>query len=133
METRQNAIRPALDDTCKWLFQSLEYRKWESREHIAEYSGMLWLKGKPGSGKSTLMKQAVQRAEQNRPCACTIILKFYFNARGLAIERGPLDLYRSLLHQLLWKTRPFPEEILSSYREKEATRQNWEWELGELQ
>ncbi|EGE84761.2 hypothetical protein BDDG_07706 [Blastomyces dermatitidis ATCC 18188] len=48
------------------------------------YHGFLWIKGKPGAGKSTLMKFIVKQAMkiQNR----TVIF-FFFHARGAALEK----------------------------------------------
>ncbi|KFZ03761.1 hypothetical protein V502_10684 [Pseudogymnoascus sp. VKM F-4520 (FW-2644)] len=97
------------------------------------FNGILWLKGKPGSGKSTIMKHAIERAHRRQPCICTIVLSFYFNARGSPMDRSPLGLFRSLLHQLLWQARPFPDGFLSTFREKVSTRRDWTWTLGELQ
>jgi type II secretory ATPase GspE/PulE/Tfp pilus assembly ATPase PilB-like protein len=63
MYIRQKNIRVALDNTCNWLFSTMEYRDWLDRRNIAEHHGLLWIKGKPGAGKSTLMKEALHRAE----------------------------------------------------------------------
>ena len=90
-------------------------------------------KGKPGLGKSTLMKQAVQRTKNSLPCSCTLILYYYFNARGSELEKTLLGLFRSLLHQLVWNIRPFPEDLLANFMEKQTTKLLWAWELGELQ
>ncbi|KAF8558350.1 hypothetical protein OG21DRAFT_1236805 [Imleria badia] len=37
------------EDTCKWLFDTAQYKMWKDGE-----SGSLWLRGKPGAGKSVL-------------------------------------------------------------------------------
>ena len=121
MDTRHYAIEPAFKDTCTWLFESPEYMNWERRERVVDYNGVLWLKGKPGSGKSTLMKQAVQRTKNSLPCSCTLILYYYFNARGSELEKTLLGLFRSLLHQLVWNIRPFPEDLLANFMEKQTT------------
>ncbi|KAF2228067.1 nucleoside phosphorylase domain-containing protein, partial [Elsinoe ampelina] len=38
------------EGTCQWIFQDENYQSW------CEQGGLLWLSGKPGAGKSTLMK-----------------------------------------------------------------------------
>jgi hypothetical protein len=60
---------------------------------------MFWIKGKPGSGKSTLMKCVLEHIRR-QPGACTIA-SFFFNARGEPFERSIEGCYRTLLHQLL--------------------------------
>ncbi|OAT03217.1 uncharacterized protein BDCG_17982 [Blastomyces dermatitidis ER-3] len=64
------------------------------------YHGFLWIKGTPGAGKSTLMKFIVKQAMkiQNR----TVIF-FFFRARGAALEKTVVGMYRSLLLQLFTK------------------------------
>lgn len=46
-------------------------------------------------------------------CSGSIVLEFYFNARGSTIERSSLGLFWSLLCQLLAEIRPFPEDLFS--------------------
>ena len=40
------------DDTGKWIFESVEYKKWREDSQ----SKILWLCGGPGTGKTTLAK-----------------------------------------------------------------------------
>jgi len=96
--------------------------------------GLLWIKSKPGAGKSTLMKRALQYTESRFSSERYAILGFFFNARGSALERTPLGLLRSLLHQLLRQDRSLLQEFLPKFREKRmAHGSGWEWHLKELQ
>jgi energy-coupling factor transporter ATP-binding protein EcfA2 len=104
MDSRYESIDPAHVNTCQWLFQKLEYLQWRDREHLASHNGFLWIKGKAGSGKSTLMKCAFEHAEENFPH--DEIISFFFNARGQHLERSVEGMYRSLLSQIL---RHFPQ------------------------
>ena len=54
-ESRRATIRKAHLRTCKWLSQQSEYQDWLDQSKIYENHGFLWIKGKPGTGKSTLM------------------------------------------------------------------------------
>lgn len=58
MDDRLTTIGAALADTCKWFFDKREYKAWRDPEAFHEHNGFLWIKGKPGTGKSTLMKCA---------------------------------------------------------------------------
>ncbi|KAI1381066.1 hypothetical protein F4677DRAFT_440283 [Hypoxylon crocopeplum] len=44
-------IPEAASGTCNWIFEHDTFRTW-----LQQKSGILWLQGKPGSGKSTLMR-----------------------------------------------------------------------------
>src|SRR5277367_3733562 len=106
MDSRHINIHRPLHDTCRWLFDQQPYQRWARRANLAENHGILWLKGKPGSGKSTIMKQAVQEAVSKQNDDRNIFLQFYFFARGKGdLEKSPTGMYRSLLHQLLSSTR----------------------------
>ena len=93
---------------------------------------MLWLKGKAGSAKSTLMKQAVQRFENQEKALDALMAKHFFNARGVALERNFRGLLQSLLYQLLDQVQPLLEEILPIFRKKKTHSSGWEWHTGEL-
>jgi ankyrin repeat protein len=98
---------------------------------------LLWIKGKPGSGKSTLMKEAYRRAGQQPQAVSPIIAAFFFNARGSRLEKSPLGLFRSVLHQILQRDHQVLAAMLRNFQKKERTRgesgRQWEWHLGELQ
>jgi ankyrin repeat protein len=60
-----------------------------------------WIKGKPGAGKSVLIKYLDQHVTRQLKKSRAIGLYFYFNARGTQLEKSFLGLYRSLLVQLV--------------------------------
>ena len=127
MDLRVNNIANVTDGTCEWLVTNLSYLEW-----LQARSGLLWIKGKPGAGKSTLMKYALRQEGHDQ----TIIASFFFNARGSQLERTPLGLYRSILHQLL-RFAPYQLcRLAKIYKERCETRgevkKEWEWHEGEL-
>lgn len=70
----------------------------------ADHGGFLWIKGNPGTGKSTLMKLLFEEAKLNaKGDSLQITLSFFFLARGTVEEKSTTGLYRSLLHQLFEK------------------------------
>lgn len=135
MSSRQQNIREAMDNTCGWFYASKEYNAWYSRENINTDHGLLWIKGKPGAGKSTVMKNAVHRMEAKvRPFAT--VAAFYFNARGSALERTPPGLFRSILHQICCQDRRILSEFLRAYIERQKSAFNaddWSWSRIELE
>jgi ankyrin repeat protein len=99
MDSRLATIGIAHRDTCSWLYTRTEYLRWQDPGSRAEHHGFLWIKGKPGAGKSTLMKHALHHAQSIKQMNITI-LSFFFNARGQELEKTTEGMYRSLLHQV---------------------------------
>jgi ankyrin repeat protein len=99
MDARQINIKRAHAKTCKWLLHKSEYVDWLDVDKLSQHHGILWIKGKPGAGKSTLMKFILTDARVKMKD--TIIISFFFNARGHDLERSTLGMYRSLVLQLL--------------------------------
>lgn len=99
MEFRRQTIDQAYADTCRWVFEKGPYLRWQDRALRASHHGFLWIKGKPGSGKSTMMKCILEHLQHETPKLAAI--SFFFNARGSSLERSIQGCYRSLLYQLL--------------------------------
>ncbi|GAB7364952.1 hypothetical protein MBLNU230_g5737t1 [Neophaeotheca triangularis] len=100
IDARHDTIKTAQETTCKWLLKHPKYQAWIDPEASSTSRGILWIAGKPGAGKSTLMKFALARAVENK-LEKEIIVSFFFNARGDELEKTTLGMYRSILHQLL--------------------------------
>ena len=99
INTRQMTIKKAHMKTCKWLFSKSEYLDWLDHAKLSEHHGFLWVKGKPGTGKSTLMKYLLANAR--KLMKAKVVISFFFNARGDDLEKSTLGTYQSLLLQLL--------------------------------
>jgi ABC-type molybdenum transport system ATPase subunit/photorepair protein PhrA len=99
IDARQMTIKTAHAKTCRWLLRSEQYLNWLDTIKIGEHHGFLWIKGKAGTGKSTLMKFALVNARKTMKDY--IVLSFFFNARGEDIEKSTIGTCRSLLLQLL--------------------------------
>jgi ankyrin repeat protein len=96
---RLEEISTAHKKTCQWIVGQPQYLNWMSEEALASHGGFFWIKGKPGAGKSTMMKYLLLRAKET--LHGTVILSFFFHAQGIILERSVMGMYRSLLHQLL--------------------------------
>jgi hypothetical protein len=127
MDFRINVIDDAAENTCKWLCAHANYKKW-----IQTRSSLLWIKGKPGAGKSTLIKYAVRQGNPDGVRTAS----FFCNGRGSALEKSPLGLYRSILHQLLPRAPDQLSRLALIYKERCQTRGEfgkiWGWHEGEL-
>jgi hypothetical protein len=99
MDMRRATIKLPHGSTCQWFFYTPEYQKWRDNTFREDTHGFLWIRGKPGAGKSTLMRLAVKHADRRFPDDLRI--SFFFNAEGPVLGRSIEGMYRSLLHQLL--------------------------------
>ncbi|KAM5342890.1 hypothetical protein ACJ41O_013856 [Fusarium nematophilum] len=131
MDGRPNEIGEAADGTCKWLLKHNTLIQWTRR-----HRGVLWIKGKPGSGKSTIMKFALRKL----PALCgadTQAFAFFFHGRGHELQRSPLGLLRSLLHQLLSRVPGALGDLVDYFDAKRKSMgepgEKWQWYLQSLQ
>jgi hypothetical protein len=66
-----------------------------------QHHGFLWISGKPGAGKSTIMKFAYRNFKRTSHYKSAVTASFFFHARGDSLEKSISGMYRSLLLQLL--------------------------------
>ncbi|KAK5467499.1 hypothetical protein LTS15_000472 [Exophiala xenobiotica] len=130
MDSRRSTIKTAYSTTCQWLLKHPAYLDWVNPEQIHQHFGLLWIKGKPGAGKSTLVKFAHTRANQVRP-ENEIILSFFFNARGHELEKSTVGMYRALLSQLL-TTMPDLQDLLDGLNNPTDQSQSAVWTVDKL-
>lgn len=97
MTARYFGLQPGLARTCEWLYDRVEYTSWRDRSEIDAHHGCLWIKGKPGSGKTTLMKTVVDQ-DKSRLGSDAVISHFFFRGGN---EVSADNMCRSLIHQLL--------------------------------
>lgn len=104
---RQNLRLPS-PDTCSWVLDTYEYKAWINSDEISRHHGLLWIKGKPGVGKSILMKYLFEKSAIKVPDFK--IISFFFNARGHELERTVKGLYQALIWQIM-KTFPDTKSV----------------------
>ena len=133
MHARESNIEPAVNDTGNWLLESVDYQDWARRERLDQHHGFFWIKGNPGSGKSTLIKKIFADMKANSSDPSSIITAFFFNARGSDVERSPTGLFRTLLHSLCQQISALRATVLSKYLEKSRLLlPGWQWHPNEV-
>ncbi|KAI9776736.1 MAG: hypothetical protein M1839_009380 [Geoglossum umbratile] len=131
IDSRRHDIASAHQNTCGWLFATAQFQQWQSRDDLDSNNGVLWIKGKPGAGKSTLMKHALLHYQESFPSHA--IAAYFFNARGDAFEKSPLGMLRSLLYQLLEQDPQSCNRFIPLFLDKRKKHgDNWMWYSGEL-
>ena len=102
LDFRVDQIEDPFQDTFKWVFDVPSFSTW-----LQGKSALFWIHGKPGSGKSTLMKFILQsqttRDLLHRWDTGTdpIIADFFFHYRGSALQKSFVGLLRSLIVKIL--------------------------------
>jgi NACHT domain len=119
IDYRYDTIREAHEHTLSWLFSTGEQRSPASfYDWLGSDDDLYWISGKPGSGKSTLMKflshhpRTIQRlsiwAKQKR----VVTAEYFFWEAGKSLQKSQEGLLRSLLYDIL---RQYPDIIPQAY------------------
>ncbi|CZT11870.1 uncharacterized protein RAG0_15887 [Rhynchosporium agropyri] len=128
IDERLTSLTAAQGKTCRWFLTTAEYISWNDTDRRQDHGGFLWIKGHPGTGKSTLMKLLFEEKKLNtKHDPSRIILSFFFLARGNIEEKSITGLYRSLLHQLFAKQVDLREtlEWMTNDGAKIVQRNGW--------
>lgn len=133
MDFRFHDVHQAKSGTCNWVLQDEVYAGWYSSPR-----GLLWINGKPGSGKSTALKYILRHMKIIRPPDHKILyLTFFFHGRGSELQRTLQGLFRSLMHQLLSQAPDACHQIVSEYSQKCKSMGEvdvkWHWHTPELE
>ncbi|KAI0817884.1 hypothetical protein GGR55DRAFT_694079 [Xylaria sp. FL0064] len=112
MISRHNDILIARNGTYTWLQSHPSFQDWCSR-----FRALLWIKGKPGSGKSTLMKHALETTKSFTGGE-DFIVSFFFHGRGGELQKSPLGFYRSIIHQLLLEFPGALSDLVDKFTER---------------
>ncbi|KAF2846574.1 hypothetical protein T440DRAFT_356043, partial [Plenodomus tracheiphilus IPT5] len=131
IDARQMTIKKAHSRTCRWLLKKCEYLDWLNTDKLNEHHGFLWIRGKPGTGKSTLMKFV--HAHARKTMTEKAVISFFFNARGEDIEKSTVGTYRSLLLQLLERFPKLQITFDSLSLAKSSIASNYQWSIESLQ
>lgn len=136
IEFRVNNVRKALLSTCEWLFRHPGFQSWYNDEASNEHNGFLWIKGKPGCGKSTLMKAAFERVRKKKAkdCAQQAVVPYFFNARASStLEKSALGLYRTIVNHLLSSGHFLQPLFMKMFALKDPGRLGENWTVEELE
>ncbi|KAM3503841.1 hypothetical protein MY10362_003955 [Beauveria mimosiformis] len=138
INARRSNIKPKYSTTCRWLLAHPDYLDWQDPKQAVKHHGFLWIRGGPGTGKSTIMNFAYKEAMTHKD---VVVISFFFNARGESLERSTHGMYRSLLSQLLTTLpnllsifdAPEHKKFLDDFYTATLSHQNPVWQIIVLQ
>ncbi|UPL00291.1 hypothetical protein LCI18_011225 [Fusarium solani-melongenae] len=92
------------DKERKWIWMHNQYQKWME----ADTSRVLYLQGKPGSGKSTLTKYFAKHLQEREPnVKSAIVATFFYSFREGEAQRSHYNMLRSILYAILDQDEAF--------------------------
>lgn len=136
---RHDAIPEAHKQTFSWIFSDAANTNTSSSlmTWLEKGNGIFWVSGKPGAGKSTLMKYIADHDRTRDALACwsapkqAVLVSHYFWCAGTNMQRSHYGLLRTLLFEML---RQFPDMIATwlPARMESATTLSQCWSIDDL-
>ncbi|KAK3681717.1 hypothetical protein B0T22DRAFT_445325 [Podospora appendiculata] len=138
MYRRKAAIGLPSENTCDWLLRYATFRSWLDRTSIEEFQGFLCIKGKPGAGKSTILKTISTKVASEGKERGFSVATFFFNAKGTELERNRLGMLRSLAYQVVRIDESYQAKLSAIYQERihqlpSGSKIEMEWQVPELE
>ncbi|KAL2842393.1 hypothetical protein BJY01DRAFT_200814 [Aspergillus pseudoustus] len=130
---------PCLDPTnpvkLAWnqMFENDDFAAWYRGVEMDAYHGLVWIKGKPGSGKSSFMKHAFCRATRELQADGVCVAAFFSQSKDQDHRWNQPDLFRALVYQILLTAN---DDFLAFTRMFDAkikdAKKNLKWSEEEL-
>lgn len=143
MDARKNAIRENHPETFRWAFErrpglpgvedttTTELVAW-----LQSDAQVFWISGKPGSGKSTLMRYIVMNPSTKEHFESwrsdVLVLCHYFWKPVGELQRNVEGMLCSLLFQLLCKDHRLIHCLVGKIEDIALKRKVWDWATGDL-
>jgi len=114
--TRYDKISKEHEGSFKWLWTHEKYLNWSS----SNQSRLLYIQGKPGSGKSTLtkyFKDNLMKRELNAHPATAILASFFYSFREGESQKSHYNMLRLILYDILNQDESYFYHFQKEHRE----------------
>ncbi|KAM7211192.1 hypothetical protein V8F06_013427 [Rhypophila decipiens] len=138
MGERKSRVSKAHDKTFRWIFKDDISRPWDSfTTWLRSEDQVYWISGKPGSGKSTLMKYLVGQEITREILAewdpSVTIVSFYLWSAGVKLQKSVQGVLCALLSQILQSDEELVCTLLGRDIECLEKRRYSDWSDEELE
>ncbi|KAI4236155.1 MAG: hypothetical protein LQ349_002726 [Xanthoria aureola] len=140
INTRMNDIADSHSQTLHWMFEDNATRPWDSFcSWLQGNDRLYWINGKPGSGKSTLMKFLISSPRTQELLAqwslgkSPLIVEFYFWLSGSELQRSFKGLLCSIIYKLVDADKQLVTKLLRRNAGLLSKRITGDWSKQELQ
>ncbi|CAG8971564.1 hypothetical protein HYALB_00009213 [Hymenoscyphus albidus] len=138
MNTSRNQIENNHAETFSWIFDPEGQRPWDSFPEwlSGDSSEIYWIRGKAGSGKSTLMKFLVEADETktylNRSAPGHMVYSYFIWNSGSTMQRSLKGLLSSLLYQIFDEDSKIMAEALRTCPHISKAQNTNDWSIESL-
>ncbi|KAL7934069.1 putative kinesin [Trichoderma chlorosporum] len=123
--TRYEKISAEHSGSFEWIWTHKEYKSWSA----SEISGLLYIQGKPGSGKSTLTKYFdFHLLSRDSTAKQAIVAKFFYSYREGELQRSHYNMLLSILYDILNQEEAFfYHKFQTEYRIHRRFKMKWDY------
>ncbi|RWA05858.1 hypothetical protein EKO27_g9246 [Xylaria grammica] len=117
--TRREQIEKADEGTNLWIWENQQYEGWDRADR-----GLLWIEGKPGSGKSVLarsMQQRIFASAVQTEAGFSIVAAWFYSTRLGDVGTSDISLLRSIIYEILSQEPLLFETTVEYYRRYPVT------------
>ncbi|KAH6997204.1 hypothetical protein EDB80DRAFT_814338 [Ilyonectria destructans] len=100
--------------TCEWILSTEEYQAWEQSQ-----SGLLWILGSPGKGKTVLSLFLSHHLEAISRKSSDCIAIYFFCDNKVASRNTAVNILRGLMYQLIQQNNYLIDNLLSHWKARQ--------------
>ncbi|KAK4172895.1 hypothetical protein QBC36DRAFT_68131 [Triangularia setosa] len=124
--TRYDKITQQSRGSCEWIWQHCEYKAWRA----SDTSKVLYIQGKPGSGKSTLTKFFSSELASREHA---VVANYFYSYREGEVQRSHRNMLRKILYDILNQDESFFYfHFQNEYRSRRQYGTVTEWDYEAL-
>ncbi|KAH8896909.1 hypothetical protein GQ53DRAFT_838351 [Thozetella sp. PMI_491] len=126
MMTRHDNVKEAHSSTFGWIFREDGSSDESDRapcfaDWLRQQDGIYWISGKPGSGKSTLIKFLCDNDKTNELLKewagehRLVVARYFFWSRGSKLQKSQEGLFRNLLFEIFRQDSSLISQVCDKY------------------